>query len=411
MHRIQRKGTATIIGSGIQGCTIALQLVSRGYEVNLIEKNSRLYSQASVQQEGKIHLGFIYAMDTSTKTSERLLYDALHFSPILDQLIGMKINWNRLKSTRFNYLIAVDSMMDQEKLMQHYHDLNYKYHSLLEDPNLHYLGERPGSLIDESSTRKFRYNFNKICQVIPSVEHSIYPEDLRKIVIRKIRDTPINILPGHNVTAVRRTSFGFETICKSVTGHLVIPSDIVINAAWDGKRKIDRTMGLQDTDIWSLRIKMGLIFDNIHTKLDSFSMVQGSYGDLVIYPVQRQMYMSWYSHCLLQQTSEDELDQEGKALCASEIRMSEVETEIEQTIQSFQEILNIKDLSYPNRVKAGAILARGHQSITRPESQLHRRNDPPIESHDGYFSVNTGKFTSAPLNSLKFITKLSQGEF
>ncbi|MCB0665515.1 MAG: FAD-dependent oxidoreductase [Saprospiraceae bacterium] len=408
MHRIQRKGTATIIGSGIQGCTIALQLVRRGYHVNLIEKNSRLYSQASVQQEGKIHLGFIYAMDTLTQTSERLLSDALHFSPILDELIGMKIDWSRLKSTRFNYLIAVDSMMEQEKLLQHYHDLNDKYHSLIKDPKLHYLGERPGSLIDESSARKFRYNANKIRRVIPVVEHSIYPEDLRMIIIRKVRDTPINILTGHNVTAVRRTSFGFETICRSDAGDVAIPSDMVINAAWDGKRKIDRTMGLEDTDIWSLRIKMGLIFDNFHPKLDSFSMVQGSYGDLVIYPVQRQMYMSWYSHCLLQQTSEDELDQEGKALCASEIRMSTVETEIEQTIQCFQEILNIKDLSDPNRVKAGAILARGHQSITKPESQLHRRNDPPIESHDGYFSVNTGKFTSAPLNSWKFLAQLEK---
>ena len=73
---------ALVLGGGIQGCCIALMLEKQGYEVNLVDKNKDIINRASLNQEGKIHLGFVYGLDSSLKTGKKLLLDALYFAPL-----------------------------------------------------------------------------------------------------------------------------------------------------------------------------------------------------------------------------------------------------------------------------------------------------------------------------------------
>ncbi|HSG44841.1 MAG TPA: hypothetical protein VLA72_16970 [Anaerolineales bacterium] len=50
--------------------------------------------------------------------------------------------------------------------------------------------------------------------------------------------------------------------------------------------------------------------------------------------------------------------------------------------------------------KAGLILAEGNKDITEIDSQFHSRNEIPICEKQGYYSINTSKYTSAPMNTL-----------
>ena len=48
-----------VIGGGLQGAGVALELSIRGATVDLYESRDACLGQASYQNEGKIHLGFI----------------------------------------------------------------------------------------------------------------------------------------------------------------------------------------------------------------------------------------------------------------------------------------------------------------------------------------------------------------
>ncbi|PYR72438.1 MAG: FAD-binding oxidoreductase, partial [Acidobacteria bacterium] len=50
-----------VLGAGLQGSCVAMELASAGISVDLFDKNDRCMSQASAQNEGKIHLGYLYA--------------------------------------------------------------------------------------------------------------------------------------------------------------------------------------------------------------------------------------------------------------------------------------------------------------------------------------------------------------
>lgn len=72
-----------VTGAGLTGCSVALELDRRGYEVELLDRFDKPMLGASLTNEGKIHLGLIYAADTSFRTAEMQLRGALSFSPPL----------------------------------------------------------------------------------------------------------------------------------------------------------------------------------------------------------------------------------------------------------------------------------------------------------------------------------------
>src|SRR4029077_19395124 len=77
-----------ILGGGLQGCTIALALADRGVKVTLFDKNNALLSRAASANEGKIHLGYMYAGDPTLSTAKMMMQGALSFAPFLERYLG-----------------------------------------------------------------------------------------------------------------------------------------------------------------------------------------------------------------------------------------------------------------------------------------------------------------------------------
>ncbi|HEX8944702.1 MAG TPA: FAD-dependent oxidoreductase, partial [Gemmatimonadaceae bacterium] len=67
------QGRIAILGGGMLGVCTALELARRGRPVTLIEGATRLLDGASRWNEGKIHLGFLYAADPTLSTATRLI--------------------------------------------------------------------------------------------------------------------------------------------------------------------------------------------------------------------------------------------------------------------------------------------------------------------------------------------------
>ncbi len=59
-------------------------------------------------------------------------------------------------------------------------------------------------------------------------------------------------------------------------------------------------------------------------------------------------------------------------------------------------------------VAGGVIFSWGETDIDDLDSELHRRNDIGPAWHDGYITVNTGKFTTAPLFAQRIVDMLAQ---
>jgi glycine/D-amino acid oxidase-like deaminating enzyme len=98
----------TIIGGGIQGTTLALALAGRGVSSLIVEKEDRLLSQASLRNEGKLHLGFVYALDPTGLTTGAMVEGALTFSPLLERWCG-ELDWRSGSSKGFGYVVMEDS--------------------------------------------------------------------------------------------------------------------------------------------------------------------------------------------------------------------------------------------------------------------------------------------------------------
>jgi glycerol-3-phosphate dehydrogenase len=77
-----------VLGGGLQGCCVALELASRGVRVTLVDENADLLTRTAVANEGKVHLGYMYAADPSLRTARTMVAGALSFAPFLRRTLA-----------------------------------------------------------------------------------------------------------------------------------------------------------------------------------------------------------------------------------------------------------------------------------------------------------------------------------
>src|SRR5262245_17936620 len=138
---------AVVLGAGIQGVCAALALARQGHHVTLVDRARRALDRASLRNEGKIHLGFVYANDPSMRTSYLMLETALQFAGLVEGFVGHEIDWVGLKSRPFVYYVVHDSLVERARLREHYEKMQAHYLDIVaQDRAQSYLGERPDRL-------------------------------------------------------------------------------------------------------------------------------------------------------------------------------------------------------------------------------------------------------------------------
>ena len=110
---------AAVLGAGFQGVCVALELARRGVHVDLYDKNTHPITQAGLFNEGKIHLGFVYANDPTMKTADLMIRGALRFRKMLNRWIDF--DKERVSfSSPFYYAVHRDSLLPPEKIRTHF---------------------------------------------------------------------------------------------------------------------------------------------------------------------------------------------------------------------------------------------------------------------------------------------------
>ena len=390
-----------IIGAGLSGCCVALELARRNHDVTLIEQDVLPMSRASLRNEGKIHLGLIYANDNTLETARLQLRAALRFSSLLERWIGDQLQLIGV-STPFDYLVAQDSLLEPSALASFYAQVENIYQAeLASDDSLTYLGLRPERLAYQLAPNQMNDVFSQsmIKGAFRTQERAIDTEDLATQIRHAVSaNKKITFLPEHEVRGIERDgrSFNIKGVVHDVP--FCLDAEQVVNASWERRLAIDQTLGITPRPNVLHRLKYRVICRTPEAlkNAPSMTMVIGRYGDIVIRP-NGTSYLSWYPACLQGWTPEVAPPRTWDAACRGEPDPNVAASVGDETIRALARWVPAIASAEALKVDAGAIVADGRTDVDDISSGLHRRATSGVFTLDGYHSVDPGKLTAAPL--------------
>ena len=112
-----------VLGGGIQGTCVALELALRGATVDIIEAGPAVMAGASRHNEGKIHLGYVYANDPSFRSADLQMRGAQAFQPLMRRWLGDEFDEVPI-STAFDYAVHQRSILSPDDLDETYREIS-----------------------------------------------------------------------------------------------------------------------------------------------------------------------------------------------------------------------------------------------------------------------------------------------
>lgn len=384
----------TILGAGLQGSCIALGLAQLGYRVTLLEQQSAPMLGASTHNEGKIHLGFVYALDPTGETRRRMLEGGLTFAPILEKLCG-PLPWDDWKSEGFRYALMPDSVASADILEASYEQVNSLLPEVIAASPVpaSYFGTLPGFVWRTSHTLRGRpcVDGHPVERCYETEEVSIDPRRLAEVLVTKLRAAPlITLRCGVRVLEAERRPAGFRLLIQigEETSELLTPA--VVNCCWVDRQRIDETVGFPDDGVLtSYRVKHQVLVRprQWDPNLVPVTMVQGPYGDFVPFR-DGLIYINWYPTCRTYFGSVPPKESADPA---------EAQTVARHTLAIMAELFPVLKGAELHAASPCVIIARGTTDIDNLASDLHERKVFGPQFHEGWWTVDTGKLTTAPL--------------
>ena len=296
-----------VLGGGLLGCCTALALAERGIDVVLLDRNQSLLSRAAVANEGKIHLGYMYAGDRTFATARMMMEGALAFGPFMQRYAGISMETLRL-SKPAQYAVHRDSQHSADDVGSYLREVQRLIVSAAKGRERAYFGfDLSKPLRDWThQERKASFDPEAVVAVFETPEVSIDPDALAAALRACIAAHPrIETRLEHTVLRAERDTHRINVVSQHADGQATDSFDHVVNALWDGRLAIDATMGLNPGRPWLHRLKYGITF-TLPQGLDlppSITMVSGPFGEIVSYP-DRHMYLTWYPECLLSMSTD-----------------------------------------------------------------------------------------------------------
>lgn len=394
-----------VLGAGLTGATAALELARSGVDVVLLDQDHQPLNRSSLRNEGKIHLGFVFAKDETLATPRLMLDGALSFRRILRGLLGERVD-SFGTSTPFTYLVAEDSLLAPEQLGERYAAIERLYaEKLRARPDDDYLGRRPASLFRRIDLEELAPHIDAghLIGAFRTEELSIDTYELAEAVQDTLATSArIRFMAHRRVERVERRAGGFRVLGTGPDGAWEVEAGQVVNALWENRFKIDRTIGIEPAPGFLHRLKYRVIA-RIPARLrggPSATMVLGPYGDMVIRP-DGTAYFSWYPLGLLGWTHDLAPPESWNDPCRGEVEEGKAASIAQALLGAIDRWYPGAAESQPLLVDAGAIVAYGQSDVDDPKSGLHDRTRVGVTSVDGYHSVDPGKLTTAPLFGLR----------
>lgn len=387
-----------VLGGGLQGCFIALALAARGARVTLYDRNADLLTQAAVVNEGRMHLGYVYAADTTLATARMMIRGALAFVPFVDRHVGLSPSDLAL-SEPTTYVVHRDSQRPVDELQGYLREVQRLVLEATGNRKDAYFGidvhREPRRW--SAAERDRLFDGSRVVAAFDTPEVAIDPQVLAVAVRERVKATAaIEIRLQRCVRAVENERGALSVVSDGTEGAARERYDHVVNALWDGRLGIDATRGLRPTRPWIHRFKYGIRFSQPRGRpLPTVGIVLGPFGDLVSYG-QGMTYLNWYPTCL--DGISHAVSPPDWTPFPAESRRARIVTDTHRAMAEI--ILPLRDLDATRlpdcTVQGGVIVAWGQTDIDDPCSELHRRYEIGVTSTGGYHSVDPGKLTMTP---------------
>jgi glycine/D-amino acid oxidase-like deaminating enzyme len=382
--------SVAVLGGGILGCLSALHAARAGFSVTLLESRPSLWSEASAVNEGKIHLGPVFAL-ASARTQEVLMDSALSFAGIVEDALETPVDWEELAGDDFEYLVMPDSLLGPDELGQVYAGLNR-----LIPEGARYLG-RPITRVSETRARR---DPDTGLASFRTSERAVDPRKLGALVTRALHSHPsIAVRTDSEVIGVHPRSGGRVAVsCAGEAEGDVF--DYAINCTWTQQQVL--LAAAQHRQKLNYRVKSAVRlapFPGART----VTLVQGPYGDVVRHG--DHVYASWYPVGRLS-------NEYGVAPSAHarELRLrADGDRDLGQRqIEALRGFGLLPDEVEVESVMSGFIVGHGAVDIDSRRSRLHDRSDFGVSVHDGtVLTPHTYKLTSAPLAARAAVDRLA----
>ena len=402
-----RKKRIAVLGGGLQGACVALELAGHEAQVDLYERNNRCLSETSANNEGKVHLGYVYAYDKSFKTARMMIDGALCFERLMRRWIGDSID-NLPTSSPFQYLVHRNGLMTTEAFEVHALRTTASIAEKFNQNVSPYFGRdlrRPLRRLKDFDVSTSPRT-NPIIGAFETEEIGIDPEALSLLVGQRLGEVAnINCLSGRTVSTVRDDG---KSLLVESTDHdqtTIERYDFVVNTLGSDRLRIDAQMGIQAKRAWAFRLKYFLRVNSVtKSNVNSATMVLGPFGDIVNYG-NGSLYLSWYPAGMTEWSSalfppDRPLRLEGDPATAM------VQDILRGLAGVVPEIGNIELRN--THVNGGWIFSFGQTDIDDPTSEFHERFDVGVRSYGRYLTIDTGKLTLAPMFAERAVDMLKE---
>jgi glycine/D-amino acid oxidase-like deaminating enzyme len=388
-----------VLGGGLQGCCAALALAERGVEVTLFDKNNMLLSRAAVANEGKIHLGYMYAGDPTLSTAKTMMAGALAFAPFLEHYLGQP-SQSFLVSVPATYVIHRDSQQTPETVCAYLRTVHALINEAAEGRKHAYFGRDLGSALRPWSAAEREAMFDPAIAraAVSTPEIAINPIALAQTLRECIAAHPlIEVRCNRTVIGVEEQRDGIHVLSDGQDGSSRDCFDHVVNALWDGRLQLNEALGFRANRPWLHRLKYGVSFrlPPGATPPPSATFVLGPFGEVVTYG-DGIIYLTWYPECL-QGISTDVTPPEWATNPPEPLRSRIITGTFRALSAIVHSLRELNAESLPEAcVKGGVIVAWGKTDIYDPASELHRRFEIGVTSVGCFHSIDPGKLTMAP---------------
>ena len=401
-----------VIGAGIAGIGVALELAARGVAVDLHEKRQEVHAAASLANEGKIHLGYIYSNDSTLRTARLMVEGSWHFSSIVGEWLGRELD-ESFWSSRTYFLIHRNSLLGPSELDAAFAKIGELNREASQRPGASYFGLPAGRAPRRLSNSERDASFGPdVVAAYETEEVSVDSSAIGEVLARRVaNESGITLRLGSTVREAVPDATGV-TIRHRIDGHdQTIRYDHVVNASWCDLLRIDATAGLPAVADASFRWRHVVRIPAPHGAgpLPTVSVVLGAYGDLVEYG-RGHLFLSWYPagrRAMSVSPTPPAEWQEGR-LDGDPGEVIEPTLAAMRALVPALEALPARSISEAF-VQGGVVYARGGTDIDRPSSRLHRRDDIGVRTEGRYHSFDPGKYTTAPLFARRLAEAITRG--
>lgn len=394
-------GHVSVLGAGLQGVCASLALRRAGWSVTLADRAPEPLLGASLHGEGKVHLGFVYGNEADRSTAALMIEGALAFRRLLDEWTDGAIAWAPVCSEPFGYAVVPDSLVSPGDLEAHYAWVAGQLSAAVQAGE-DYLGRRPDCWVERLPHPRLRGVAGELAAAFRTAEVAVEVRRLRPTLLQALARSDVAWRPDTAIDGVRRTGTGFVVEGRHDGAVVEWPADVVVNCLWDGRLAVDASLDLVPERPWVFRLKRCV--EGRLPELDAVSSVTfalGPYGDVVVRS-DGAVYASWYpaalagwSHAVAPPESwREPLDP------------AHLDREAARLVEGFAPLVPALRHLSDRRVGGGVIFAWGAADIDDPASELHSRSHVGVHAHDGYFSIDTGKLTTAPLFARRLLEAL-----